>query len=91
MTTRYVRMKVDSMGRGRIEVDGVDLSGEVSGVEFSSGVGRYAQTSALTVKFAVAAMDLEGEMTVEVEQDMREALIALGWTPPSAADDGPIQ
>lgn len=67
-------------GSGVIALDGEALNG-VRGLDLSAAAGEIPS---LTVELLVNEVEVDGEMTVAVPDATREALIALGWTPPSA-------
>lgn len=67
-------------GSGVIALDGEALNG-VRGLDLSATAGEIPS---LTVELLVNEVEVDGEMTVTVPDATREALIALGWTPPSA-------
>lgn len=80
--TRIVRAVIEPNGRGQIVVDGVDLSLAVNGIEFRSAVGIHAEPPTMTLSLVAPVIEFDGQVSVEVRERTRAALIALGWTPP---------
>lgn len=66
-------------GSGVVALDGDPLDG-VRGLDLSAEAGEIPR---LTLDLLVNEVQVNGEMTVTVPDATREALIALGWTPPS--------
>lgn len=83
MTTEHrVSVVVDATGRGRIHLDGADVSGLVSGVHIDAGVG-VVTTVELELRVAASA-ELNGARVIAgMDGDVRGLLVALGWTPPA--------
>lgn len=68
-------------GRGTVVVDGVDMSGVVSRVTVQASV---EQLPVITLELpAVAASLTFDQAVVVVHEQTHDALVALGWTPPS--------
>lgn len=65
-------------GASSIEVDGQRLYG-VIGLELKSDPNSLP---VLTLDIRLHEVDVDGEMTVQVPENTRAALVALGWTPP---------
>lgn len=79
MATRNARLHLTPGGTGSfVELDGQRLPG-VRGVTLTHKVRR---TPTITVDLVMHEIEVDGEMTVTVPDKTREALIALGWTPP---------
>ncbi len=67
---------------GRIMLDGHDVAAGVRGFVLRSEVGRMTE-----LELDVAVVDdsqFGGEVRVVIPDSTREALVALGWTPPAA-------
>lgn len=76
------QIEVDGTGRdGRVVLDGRDVSGGVRGFALRAEVGRRTE---LELDLAVAdGATFDGEVRLVIPESTREALIALGWTPPA--------
>jgi hypothetical protein len=77
-----VSVVVDATGRGRIHLDGADVSGLVSGVHIDAGVGLVT-TVELELRLAVSAELNGARVIVGLDSEIEELLVALGWTPPA--------
>lgn len=66
-------------GQGRFEVGGHDLSTVTRAITLRFEAGGVPE---ITAELAVLDGDIDGEATVRIPAKTREALIALGWTPP---------
>lgn len=66
-------------GNGSIVVDGHDLSNITRGFTFTASVDEMPR---LTVHLDLVDVIADGEVRCDVPPETREALIALGWTPP---------
>jgi hypothetical protein len=77
--------------QARIELDGHDIAPAVR--EAVITVGRAGQTS-VTVELAISTVDVislgspDAEVLLSLPDDVHDALIALGWTPPGACTRG---
>lgn len=73
--------KLTSNGfRGRLEIDGVDLSDAVRAVTVRHEVDNLPT---VTVELCLFTGDVNGsEAIAHLPDETRDALIALGWTPP---------
>ena len=76
---RTVQLRIGADSRGSIVVDGNDLSKAVNGVEVWSRVGH---TTTLTLHMVAPVVEIDGQCAIEIVDKTRDALIALGWTPP---------
>lgn len=75
-----INLNLTSHGTGRIEVDGVDMSSAVCGVELKSHVGSGTE---VTLHLAsVNGLTGEFDASVGLPDKARDALIRLGWAPP---------
>ncbi|HEY9418155.1 MAG TPA: hypothetical protein VIQ30_25630 [Pseudonocardia sp.] len=72
---------IDQVGRGRIVLDGHDVSDATRGMVLRAAVGRPTELELDLV--VIDDMRLDGEFRVVVPESTREALVALGWTPPA--------
>jgi hypothetical protein len=78
----------DADGTYRVTLDGHDLTTALRGVSF--GVGAEC-TPYVELDLAAAAMDASfTPEAVHLTAPTRDALIALGWTPPAAPEGGPF-
>ncbi|ATW59912.1 hypothetical protein SEA_WALTZ_34 [Arthrobacter phage Waltz] len=84
MPLRPAIIESNGTGRGKVIVDGMDLSEAVGRVEFTSQPGDVDRLI-LTTNVA-ARLDTEGA-EVRVDDKTRLALICLGWTPPAVDPD----
>lgn len=66
-------------GANSIEVGGQRLHG-VIGLELKADPNSMP---VLTVAVRLHEVDVDGAMTVQVPEQTRAALVALGWTPPA--------
>lgn len=73
-------------GRGRILVDGHDISEVTTGIKLDIRAGQFP---VVTVDlYAAEGTSITGDGTVVVPERTAEALAALGWTAPGA---GPVR
>lgn len=79
MSVAKVEVTFDAIGRGKLVVDGNDISAFVDSVAFER---RPDGTTGLTVGFPAVVFTLSAECPSMVDDKTREALVALGWTPP---------
>jgi hypothetical protein len=73
---------------GEIEIDGARVEGGIRSLTLTAGAN---QAPMLELNTAIAEFDdIEVEAVVRygLTKSTREALIALGWTPPKGHDDG---
>ncbi|MEV1202801.1 hypothetical protein [Microbispora rosea] len=83
MAPRTARIHLDRTGYGSsLEVDGQRLPG-VRGINLDASARH---TPRLVVDLLMHEIEVDGEMTVSVPDKTREALVALGWTPPAEGD-----
>lgn len=79
---RTARIHLDPMGaNSTIEVGGHDLSKAVRALAVTAEVG---QVPALSLDLVICDGEVEGEVVVTIPEATRDALVALGWTPPTA-------
>jgi hypothetical protein len=77
------RVQIDLTGRnGKVLVDGVDVSSGVSSVDLHLHADAWAPKAKVTLGLAVCETTVDGEATVKIPPGTRDALVALGWTPP---------
>lgn len=68
---------------GTVEIDGHDITKAVRSVTVSAAAG---EPSVMTLEMAVwEAAEIDGEVTVEVPDAVRDALLKVGWTAPVVA------
>jgi hypothetical protein len=77
---RHVRITTDGH-RGHIELDGVEISHGIHGFAFTAKAGELP-TLRLDPLVMVGDVEHHGPLRVEVLPATRDALVALGWTPP---------
>lgn len=65
-------------GTGEVIVDGQTIGG-VRDLDLNASAREIPR---LTLDLLLAEVEIDGEMEVLVPESTREALIALGWTPP---------
>ena len=63
----------------QIVVDGVDITAGVRAFSLTAAAGDVPE---LNLDMAVVEVEVDGEVRVELTDGTREALLALGWTPP---------
>jgi hypothetical protein len=84
MSARNARLKLNAGGFGStVEVEGHKIPG-VRGINITANIMEMPK---LTLDLVFREMEVEGEMVVLLPLKTREALIALGWTPPADDDD----
>lgn len=66
---------------GTVQVDGRELGG-VRSLSLDAGVDEIPR---LSLDLVAPEVEVDGEMTVIVTDEVRETLTALGWTPPQEA------
>src|SRR5690606_24072840 len=67
--------------RGTVQVDGRELGG-VRSLSLDAGVDEIPR---LSLDLVAPEVEVDGEMTVIVTDEVRQTLTALGWTPPQEA------
>ena len=65
----------------KVEIDGIDISNFVCGLDLHSAVGNLPTITLDLLPFEVH-VDVEDYVRLEVPDGARSALIALGWAPP---------
>lgn len=78
MTTRTAKLRLDAAGRGTVEIDGRELPG-VRGLTLTA---EYGHTPTLELDLALYDVSTVAEARIVIPDQTREALLALGWTPP---------
>lgn len=76
-----VRLLLGSDGAAAVEVNGVNVANAVR----SLNLHARPREQELTLHLHVDETVVDGEATVVVPQATRDALVALGWTPPEEA------
>lgn len=77
-----VRIELDETGRGQVVLDGRDISRAVRGLRLHAGVGELT-TVELELPVVVVS-ELSGALVLAgLEDEVRELLVELGWTPPA--------
>ncbi|WP_435582900.1 hypothetical protein [Amycolatopsis thermoflava] len=66
-------------GRGKLVVDGHDISRAVISYELHARAGHLPQ---LWLTLHAPENEIDGEMDVRLTEPVRTALVALGWIPP---------
>lgn len=71
-----------ALGRvgGTVLVDGVDVSRALAGISVEASADK---PHVVTLRLSVDRVDVTGEATAVVPRETRDALVALGWTPPA--------
>jgi hypothetical protein len=72
------------VGKYRIELDGADISAAVAGAEIALSPGEPPEIRLELAAEVLQRFDAPGAR-VHVGAEVRDALIALGWTPPPPA------
>lgn len=86
MSTEARRARLELVtGRGEIVVDGHPIPGVVA-VKVTTSVDDLIPRMELDLR--LHRIEVDGEIEVSVPEATRDALIALGWTPPTGA--GPV-
>lgn len=81
-TVHQVSLHMDTPGEpSSLVVDGIDLSDVVTGVRIEGHGGQWA-TMHLRL-MCTSQYRVDGRMRIEMDDATTEALVALGWTPPS--------
>jgi len=72
-------------GLSKIEIDGVDLAEAcISLALHLDAIGEPH----LLLDILLPEVGIDGEIHVDIPEHSRQALIALGWTPPAEAGEG---
>lgn len=75
-------IEISGTGRGRVVLDDADVSAAVRGLTIRAEVGRIPQ-----IELDLSVIDVTGlgvaQAEILIPDATREALIALGWTPPA--------
>lgn len=81
-SVRAAHIAIDADGFGRVSVNSDDLSNAIQGVFLSCRVGKLPR---LILDLTIAeTIDAVAEAEVAIPAATRDALVALGWTPPTA-------
>lgn len=84
--SKRVHLEVDGAGMGTLTVDGHSLGNAVQATSIHSRAGH-----ATRVELELLATDVSTQCEPEqilIPEETREALIALGWTPPQETEPG---
>lgn len=76
---RDAKMTLRADGSGTINVDGVDITRAVRSITVESEPCRPPQ---LNLELTITEVEIDGGFHVVIPDRLREALVALGWTPP---------
>lgn len=80
MAARTAKLHLTPGGYGgTVEVDGQRLTG-IRNLTLTSGIGNIP---VLTLELLMHEVEVDGELIVTVPDKTRDALVTLGWTPPS--------
>lgn len=84
MATRKVQINLGAVGYGSVLVDGTDISSTLGGLQFESHAG--VDLNRLTLDLIAPEVEIDAVVQIVVPDATRDALVALGWTPPAADD-----
>ena len=79
-------IKLNSAGHGSLVIDGTDVSNVVVGFTLYAQPRSGAQ---LLLELSHLDITVEADIAVDLPEDVRAALLALGWQPPTMHDDTP--
>ena len=86
MSKHNIKIKLGELGfDSTIELDGTDLSHAVRRIDVSAQPGNLTQVTLDLGVVEVQRLDAE-KADVLIPDDAKDALIALGWTPPQEAE-----
>jgi len=77
--TTTVKLDLTQSNNGRVILNGLDVSTAIAGVTVNAQVGEM--TSVL-LRLPAAAVTMDGVAKVKLAPQIREILVAAGWTPP---------
>lgn len=80
--THHVEIQHEGLG-GRVVVNGMDISSTVRGLKWESEVGSVPRMTLDLRLFDVTTVG-SPETEIFLPTETRDALIALGWTPPDS-------
>lgn len=84
MAAKKIRLDLPlGMRGGTIEIDDQPVKG-VRGITLRAHVDSLPR---VTLDVIVKSAEIDGQAYVDVPEETRETLIALGWTPPARAAD----
>lgn len=75
-----VKLDLRNNGTGLVELDGVDVSMAVGGLTVNANVG---DVTSVLIRLPAAAVTMDGVARVKLAPQVRELLVAAGWTPPA--------
>jgi hypothetical protein len=82
---RAVKIKQVNMHSAVVEVDGKDIAPLINAYSLSAQAD--GDGASLWVSFSPAVLpEFDGPAEVEISEDLHEALVSLGWTPPAKED-----
>lgn len=80
-----VKIRSTSPHSAVIEVDGKDIAPMVNAFRLAADLDE----TALWISFSMAVLpEFDGPAEVEISEDLHEALVHLGWTPPAKGEVG---
>ena len=65
-----------------VEVNGLDIASAVTGADIRLEAGRFPE---VRLELAVVTSIYFNRVEISIPDETRQALIQLGWTPPSAS------
>jgi hypothetical protein len=81
---RQVRISHQGPNQATVEVDGRDLAHHIQGYSISAD---YESGPRLWISFSPSILpEFDGPAEVEISEDLRDALVFLGWRPPTEGD-----
>lgn len=81
----HVALAVAPDGKGKILINGMDLSTRVSSVSVQADAARPVRVGVELVRSAVTFDGLADLFIVGLDSETHAALVAAGWTPPAVA------
>lgn len=76
---RRMKIELTGVGRGRIEIEGKDVSAGVRSFVLRAGVGEVAEIELDVV--APKGGTFDGVARIEITPELRAIMLAAGWTP----------
>lgn len=70
----------DGGGGGSLLIDGVDISSSVRSYSLDGIAGEMPD---LRLRLALRTTTFSGEVLVDIPPETHDALVAIGWTPPT--------
>lgn len=81
MTTHAIEVDCNHRGHGRVVIGGTDVGDYVKGFALLVEAGHIPQMQ-VQLRGGDAALRVMGNVVIEMPDDLREFLIAAGWTAP---------